>query len=280
MNLMDFNNTFEISKISESNDFNSAILLLTNKWNKVICQKYKLLNKVGNQHTPSILFHSEHSNEIIFGKKREKIFPFTNDILKSMGYSAIGKELLPGNNHFPLLKFYQENPEYDFYWLIEDDVNYNGNWSDFFYFFLKFSSTDFLSSHMHDFYEKPNWYWWNTLSHSNKTILSQHKVCSFNPIYRLSNRALAYLHNQLKDGWKGHHEVLIPTLLKQGGFNIQDFGGTGQYVAENCINRFYKIIEINQHEQLFGYSMRFKPNISHAEITEKLLYHPVKYFED
>lgn len=268
-----------MSKIDESNDFSSVVLLLTNKSDKVISKKYKLLNRVGNQHKTYVLFHSENTDEIIPEKKREKVFSFTNDILKNMGYTAIGKELLPGNNHFPLLKFYQENPYYDFYWLIEDDVHYNGNWSDFFYFFLKFSSTDFISSHIHDFHETPNWFWWNTLAHSSKEILLKNKVRSFNPIYRLSNRALAYLHNQLIDGWKGHHEVLIPTLLKQGGFKIQDFGGTGQYVAADCINRFYRMIEINQLEKLVSSSMRFKPNVNHSEITERLLYHPVKQFE-
>ncbi|OOV17350.1 hypothetical protein [Flavobacterium sp. LM4] len=268
------------SKVNECNNLKSALLLLTNKTNKVIYQKYESLSKVSNHHKAYLLFHSNHNDENVEFKKNIRIFPFTNDILADIGYKAIGEDLLPGNNHFPLLQFFLENPGYNFYWLIEDDVHYNGNWQDFFAFFLKFNSADFISSHMNDFNENPNWYWWNTLFHQKKIILSENKVRSFNPIYRLSNKALEYLHNQLKNGWQGHHEVLIPTLLKHGGFNIQDFGGLGPYVPENCKNRFYKRIDINQSNELFGNSMRFKPNIFDQEITESLLYHPAKFSEE
>lgn len=271
-----FNDAFEESKISEFSNFNSALLLLTNKTNEIIFRKYESLDKVKNEHEAFLLFHSVYNDENINEKENVRTFYFTNDILTDIGYKAMGEQLIPGNNHFPLLKFYQENPNYDFYWLIEDDVHYNGNWSFFFDFFLKFSSADFISSHINDFNENPRWYWWNTLFHLKNTIPSQNKVRSFNPIYRLSNRALNYLHKQLKNGWEGHHEVLIPTLLKEGGFIIQDFGGLGKYVAKNCENRFYKRMEGSQLSKLFGNSMRFKPNISDEEITESLLYHPVK----
>jgi len=264
------NKSVEPLKSKNVRGLSSAILLLTNQTHKGIRQKYKLFDKINNNHKAYILFHNNSKKEKYL--KNMRVFFFDDNILKNLGYTPIGDKLLPGSNHFPLLKFYRENSEYDFYWCIEDDVHYNGDWFEFFQFFQKHSSSDFISSHLTDFKDIPNWYWWNTLSHKKEFISKKHKIRSLNPIYRISNKALNYLDKQLKDGWQGHHEVLIPTLLKREGFSIQDFGGSGQYVAENCTNRFYK-----QSGKLNNYTMRYRPYIGEEEIIEKLLYHPVKH---
>lgn len=228
------NKSDELLKSSNSNGLSSAILLLNNQTHKAICQKFKLFDRISNNHKAYILFHSNSKNENYL--KNMRIFSFDDDILKNLGYTSIRDKLLTGSNHFPLIKFYRENSEYDFYWCIEDDVHYNGDWSEFFQFFQKSVPSDFISSHLTNFKENPNWFWWNDLYHKTEFISLEHKIRSFNPIYRISNKALNCLDNQLKDGWQGHHEVLIPTLLKREGFYIQDFGGKGKYVIENCKN--------------------------------------------
>ena len=48
---------------------------------------------------------------------------------------------------------------------------------------------------------------------------------SFNPICRISNRALALGHERCKLGDRGHYEVLLPTLFKYFKLKISDFGG-------------------------------------------------------
>ena len=55
---------------------------------------------------------------------------FTSEILHGMGYQPIAATIVPGSNHFPLLKFYLENPGYDYYWVVEDDVFFTGEWTD------------------------------------------------------------------------------------------------------------------------------------------------------
>lgn len=55
----------------------------------------------------------------------ENLFVFTSDVLNELGYTPIEKgKLVPGSNHFPLLKFFKENQCYDYYWLVEDDVRF------------------------------------------------------------------------------------------------------------------------------------------------------------
>ena len=53
---------------------------------------------------------------------------FTDSILTDMGYATMGDRLIPGNAHFAVLDFFKTHPTCDFYWFIEDDVVFNGNW--------------------------------------------------------------------------------------------------------------------------------------------------------
>lgn len=150
---------------------------------------------------------------------------FTSEILHGMGYQPIAATIVPGSNHFPLLKFYLENLGYDYYWVVEDDVFFTGEWTDL----LKccqHRGADFLSSYVRDYKEEPDWPWWGSLSGAEEIPLES-RVHSFNPIYRLSSRALAYVHDKLSQGWSGHHEVLLPTLLRYGGFSVADLNGDG-----------------------------------------------------
>ena len=56
---------------------------------------------------------------------------FTIDMLNKQGYTSWGCTIMDGNFHFVLLDFYRHHPEYDYYWLIEYDVRFNGNWRTF-----------------------------------------------------------------------------------------------------------------------------------------------------
>jgi hypothetical protein len=81
----------------------------------------------------------------------------------------------------------------------------------------------------------------------------------------------------MKEGWMGHHETLMPTLLYNAGFPILDFGGDGQFCPFNNHNRFYKINQCTLHDRVHHSSMRYRPFIDLAEVSENLLYHPVKF---
>lgn len=53
-------------------------------------------------------------------------FPFTVKELNRLGYRSWGCTLMDGNFHFVMLDFYLKHTGYDFYWLIEYDVRFNG----------------------------------------------------------------------------------------------------------------------------------------------------------
>ncbi len=60
------------------------------------------------------------------------IFTFNDEVLTALNYFPLGFTLVPGSNHFPLLKFYLFHPNYDYYWCIEEDVDFSGDWRSFF----------------------------------------------------------------------------------------------------------------------------------------------------
>lgn len=210
--------------------------------------------------------------------EREKIVPFvfTLEQLNSLDYSPI-YERLYGSEHFIAELFYHTHPEYDYFWIMEYDVIFTGNWNIFFDAFYD-NNADMLSSHISlRNSENWNWCWWSTLTFDEEDHVEETSwVKSFNPIYRISKKALAFLDIFLKkENNKGFYEVIIASALYNNGFRLEDFGGTGPFVAEGNRNRFYV-----QGTGINHGTMRWRPDFSAEEIkalgTRNKLFHPLK----
>lgn len=256
-----------------------AVLFLTNKEDATIISAYKALKGgTADQADTYLLYHKRQPN-IPESILCHDPFTFDDSILSSLNYTPLSGDLVPGSNHFPLFAFYLKYPDYNYYWYIEDDVRYGNEWKSFFSFFSDNNiQSDFLTCHVRSYIEDPHWYWWNTLKHPIKVNIPEAaRLLSFNPIFRISKKAIQFLHQELLSGWIGHHEVLLPTLLKNAGFRVNDFGGTGKFVLPKCKARFYRPAEQSSSDHsLNSGSMRFRPFIQDNEMTESLLYHPVK----
>lgn len=194
----------------------------------------------------------------------ERIFCYSSDILYTMGYMPLGDSLVPGSCHFPLLKFFLTHPEYDYYWTMEDDVAFNGEWSTLFNYYSN-DETDMISAHIKTYSEAPEWVWWNSLNTGHDIINEENFVCAFNPLCRLSHRELQCVHESLLKGWKGHAEVVISTVLKHNNLSIKDIDGTGLFVPVGEENLFY---DNQTHSHLALCIQEKRPNI---------LYHPIKH---
>lgn len=254
---------------------NQAFFILSNKPVQALQPFYEELELATRGMGVCQILHHRNNLSNEEGREAVKQYPFTNEILTELNYCPIGFSLLPGNNHFPLLKFFTENPGYDFYWIIEDDVRYNGNWQDFFEAFSS-CEADFVATHIRTSQEVPFWYWWSTLANPYVTITFNKRIRSFNPIYRISKAALAFLHKSLIQFWCGHHEVLIPTLLHNGGFTLVDMGGTGSFAPDTFKNRFYEAGKPDIKGELTTGTMRYRPAFDRVGEEKNKLYHPVK----
>ena len=241
-----------------------AVLYLTNKSNEWTLSAFHALEQ-SLQGKADVYFAYHQQGDVlpVSLQNIENLFVFTSDVLNELGYTPIEKgKLVPGSNHFPLLKFFKENQGYDYYWLVEDDVRFSGEWKDFFGSFASCTS-DFLSSVIETKAENPNWYWWTSLKTGNEVIAEEKLLKSFNPIYRLSRQALACIDAYLRIDWMGHYEVLLPTLLYNEGFLLEDFGGEGTFVRPENKAKFYD-----------DTSMRIAPVL--PDDRKNYLFHPVK----
>lgn len=241
-----------------------AVLYLTTKSNEwTLISFHALEQSLQGMADVYFAYHQQGDVLPVSLQNIENLFVFTSDVLNELGYTPIEKgKLVPGSNHFPLLKFFKENQCYDYYWLVEDDVRFSGDWKDFFDSFAS-STSDFLSSVIETKAENPTWYWWTSLKVGNEVIAEEKLLKSFNPIYRLSSQALVCIDAHLRIGWMGHYEVLLPTLLYNKGFLLEDFGGEGAFVCPENKAKFYN-----------DTSMRIAPVL--PDDRKSYLFHPVK----
>ena len=143
----------------------------------------------------------------------------------------------PRNIDLPLLWFFGRRPRFDHYWLMEYDVRFTGHWMQFFQHFTP-SRSDLLATTVFDYAFRPTWDNWQTLK-SPERIPEESRVRALLSLCRVSNAALRAVHEAYCEGWSGHYEVTIPTILKSRGLTLEDFGGSGRYVAPGNHNRFY-----------------------------------------
>jgi hypothetical protein len=202
------------------------------------------------------------------------LYLFSNESLSKLNYRMIGPSVVPGHVGFPALQFFRDNPDFDYYWVIEYDVRFSGNWH-FFFEFFRDAKQDFLACHLRDHADEPDWPWWS-LHHPRKSIPLSQRLRCFNPIYRASNASLSFLDESLGDGWCGHNEVIWPTLLHHNGFTIMDIGGKGRFTPSGMEESFYTESESTNNGALDSGTMRYRPSFWRVGREKNKLYHPVK----
>lgn len=254
-----------------------VVLLSTHIVNDFVMKKYwKLYNELDkDRYDIVLLLNTDEEGWNI--PKDVMCFVTTCDSINALMYEPIEETLIPGSCHFPLLRFYVDNISYRFYWLIEYDVEFTGNWSSL----MKecsdnLSDYDLLSCYVERYDEEKNkfWPWW--YRSNNVGVSLKDCIKGFNPICRFSNDALAYIDFYQKKGYSAHSEVMITTCLYHGGFRIGDFGGCGEFVPKGYENRFY----IPNMSGINDGTMRYRPvyrikDIEEARLHNKL-FHPLK----
>lgn len=245
------------------NGENQAILIVTNRLSKDVIKRYHKLRKGTAEFGDVFLLYHTDNHTIFPEFEGVEIETFTNEILSDLQYKPIRKTLVPGSNHFPVLNFFLKHPDYTHYWCIEDDVAFNGNWRHFFEDVSPTLDYDFITSHIRRYTDLPLWPWWKTLTAKEGKINREEMLNSFNPIYRISNKALQYIDSCLKGGYSGHHEVLLPTLLQKAGFKMADLGSDDNHITPGLS---YCTLS----------TMRFKPVFLIPGNQKNKLYHPAK----
>ncbi|MFI5426699.1 hypothetical protein [Aeromicrobium sp. UC242_57] len=141
--------------------------------------------------------------------------------------------LIPGNTDLIHLRFVAENPGYDRYWFVEDDVRFGGSWSELFDH-LRPSTAGLLGTTFRRPADDPDWPWWEGLSGPAADPLG-----GFLPFGAVTRPAIDAIMAAYEQGWHGHYEAVWPTVVHAAGLGVQDIGGTGAFVASGDEGRFY-----------------------------------------
>jgi len=256
-----------------------AVIFQTTLLDKKNLKLYRKLQKgVEGVGDVFFLFDQENGVNRLKGDEEEvKVHSFGISEILKMGFSMMSDRLIPGNVFFAHIHFYEAHPEYDYYWLVEDDVRYSGNWATFFDTFSGYKH-DFVSTNLFDYDQHPDWYWWHEFSHPTKRVELNERLRSFDPIYRMSNRAFRYFAEELRTGWRGHYEQLIPTLLRlRPELTMMDMGNDGSFTPPELKNKVYKSFPTNDGSGP-GATFYFRPIRYFYGAKKNHIYHPVKRF--
>lgn len=256
----------------------TALLWNTHIWGRELEQEFEKFLKMDYPGSPEVwlVLDSKIPDIQTIVRKYERCYTVDErKIFQHLPYPCLEHSGLLYHPHFILLDFYLSHPEYEWYWFVEYDVRYNGEWGSLLRSFESFDH-DLITSHIRHFSEEPWWPWWDTLYHPSKKIEKNQYLRSFNPIYRMSNRSLKFIHEAQKEGWQGLYEVSFPTLLHIGGYRIMDFGGDGDFTPPGLTNKTYTSHGLKNGLLNPFCTMRWRPSSNHAGLRRNKLYHAIK----
>lgn len=170
---------------------------------------------------------------------------------------------------------------YDYYWLIEYDVLFNGNLEEIFRKVAE-DDSDLITTHIKSYEEDLEvekifgtsyifgfWTMMKLWIDGNKNI---QRYRSFLQFYRISKKAINKLSEIiLHNSWKGHFESLVPTALVYGKMKISQFWGESKFTPKQRKSLFYN----SYPADTFLGSFRFRPPILYVN-KKWYLFHPVK----
>ncbi len=217
-----------------------AVLFMTHFVSEPIIVEYrKLRREVPSGHDVVLLYNTTERLPGVPPADTD-VFRFDERSLRGLAYRRKSTRINSHNIDLFVLNFWRNRPQYEFYWVIEYDVRFSGDWRLVFEAFAD-SAVDLLSTTVYRYPFNPDWANWPTLKPPpGVELAAQDKIASFLPFYRISNRGLTVVDQGYRDGWAGHCECTVPTLLARNGLSIEDIGGDGEFVQPGNVNRFYR----------------------------------------
>jgi hypothetical protein len=263
-------------------DSKVAILYLTHHWDRVHARRFARLRKETMDLGDSfVLFQSAQKYpalEVISEAPGERNLLHTFDPIalpSKLGYGYLTpKGIVPGCTHFPLVDFAGEH-HYAYYWLIENDVEFSGNWGNLIGSCSE-DRADLIAAHVTPYKDDPGWIWWRFLTSPLHRPLDPARLLrAFFPVYRISREGLSRIDRMQRAGWRGHYEALLPTLLNASGMAVADLRKFGQFYLGTRQDPPHALAHLDQLSTL-----RWRPAVSDEEFlrrfTDNVIFHPVK----
>jgi len=126
----------------------------------------------------------------------------------------------------------------EYLWTLDERVWYGGEWNAFQSSF-NHCKADFLATYVRTQHEEPEWHGWANLRDPASADAPKLGVAALLPLMRMSRAAAKTMLEGIAEGWTGHPEALIPTLVNCAGLKIEDIGGMGSFTPPDRIGQWY-----------------------------------------
>ena len=255
-----------------------ALLFQAHEWTPIHALRYaRLRREIGDRADCFILFQKPHDNAALESTlavyTELRSFDVTR-LERQLGYRYLSERgIVPGCAHFPLLMFQREH-RYDYYWQIESDVEYSGDWAELLERTAP-SSAACIAAHIRTRSAEPEWIWWDSFVPMRKgeaLRIDGELYKAFLPVVRYSAQALQLIDHLHRSGWHGHFEVLIPSALRHAGLEVAELRQFGEFYSGDPA-----LVESTGPRPP---SFRWRPPVSLHEFSQcwqgSTLFHPVK----
>lgn len=125
-----------------------------------------------------------------------------------------------------------------FLWLIDDRVFFHGAWSELRRQFGGISA-DFLATEVRRQSEDPGWTWWKSFKAPAGTVAPSDGVAALLSLIRFNRTSAEAVAEGIENGWNGHPEAVVPSIIHHAGLKIEDIGGGGSFTPQDRIHRWY-----------------------------------------
>jgi len=207
---------------------------------------------------------------------------YIRDELRALPYTrqlqGVDWETMRRSSDLAIMQFFQGNPNFDYYWIVEYDVRFTGSWRELFAV-LNESSADLLCTFLTKFEQGRDWMHWKSFSTPDDSVKEDDLYRAFLPFCRLSKTLMQAIDERCREGWTGHPEVLWPTVAHAVGGNIEDIGGSGPSTPDSRRDKYYfsALPTAGLFLSTFGAWPAYSEKSAFRQISlPDILWHPVK----
>jgi len=123
-------------------------------------------------------------------------------------------------------------------WLVHPGVYLDDDWDDF-YFEFDSCPADLLATRLRRFEDDQSWSHWKSIQKATGSVDESELLAASVPVVRISRAAASAVLEGVAEGWTGHVEVLVPTLVQRANLLIEDIGGGGPFCPPDRKARWY-----------------------------------------
>lgn len=184
------------------------------------------------------------------------------------------KEKIPGNEDGLLMNAMARLPDYSWYWYIEYDMAFSGDWRVLFDAMAD-CTADILAVNITRHRLIPDWPLWKSIEvPAGSELPDVDRIRVHLAISRFSHRVNEVLVPVYSKGWAGHAEALFCSLAAANGLEVEDIGGDSEFAKPDNVNRFYRSTRTSN--SLGPGTLVFRPPMHTVGREPNMLWHPVK----